>query len=129
MSNQPHLPVKARDQATCLVSGSFTCNNASDPDVDLIDGEGIVSVTHTGTAGEFEVTLDGAYPKVIAEGFWKTVDDVPPVASSGIVKTSDTISTDGKFRIQYLEAGVGANRLAADNVRLNFIFTMRNRVL
>lgn len=129
MSNQPHLPVKARDQATCLVSGSFECNDASDPDPDLITGEGVVSITHTGTDGEFEITLDGAYPAQIARVYGKDTDDNPSGDPWEIQKTADTIATDGKFKIQYLEAGLGIDRVAADRVRLNFIFVMRNRVL
>lgn len=128
MSNQPHMPVKARDEATCLVSGSFICNNASDPDVDLIEGTGIVSITHTGTNGEFEITLDGQYPTLIAAVFHKSTDDSPSGDAVDIIKTADTISTDGKFSIQYCEAGAGINRLAGNNVRLNFILVMQNRV-
>lgn len=129
MSNQPHLPVKARDQATCLVSGSFECNDAADPDPTLITGEGVVSITHTGNNGEFEVTLDGTYPAQIARVFGKSSDVHPSGDAWEVQKTADTIDTDGKFKIQYLELGVGTDRVAADHVRLNFIFVMRNRVL
>lgn len=129
MSNQPHLPVKARDQATCLVSGSFECNNANNPDPALITGEGVVSITHTGNNGEFEVTLDGTYPAQIARVLGKSSDDNPSGDAWEVQKTADTIATNGKFKIQYLELGVGTDRVAADHVRLNFIFVMRNRVL
>jgi hypothetical protein len=128
MSNQPHMPVKARDEASCIIGGSFTCNNASDPDTTLIEGTGIVSITHTGTAGEFEITFDGTYPKIITEVFNKSADDSPSGDAVDFVKTSDTLSTDGKIKVQYMEAGAGINRLAADNVRLNVTLWVQNRV-
>ncbi len=128
MSNKPHHEVRSRGEAYRILAFNFLCNDSDDPDPGTIVGDGVVSITHTGSHGEFEITLDDTYPKALSIHVDKNGDDSP----SGDVpsfEVNETIATDGKLTVQYCEAGAGVDRLAADNVKIAVTILAQNRVL
>ena len=127
MSNQPHYDARSRDEAPRWVGLSFVMNNASDPDPDTFRGAIIKSITHLTNDGEFEVELDDCYPHPIAITYGKMSDDTPSGDAWCVEPLADTIAADGKFSFVYTEAGVGIDRLAADNVRLSVMLYLKNR--
>lgn len=127
MSNQSHYEMRARDEAPRVLWGSWLCNNASNPDATSIQGAGVVSVTKTANAGEFEVTLDDSYPLVGAPIGVKHSDGAEPAAAVDFHFDLTNFTTTNKFLIKYRQNGAGINRTAANNVRIGFVFFFKNR--
>lgn len=130
MSNKAHYHVLGRSEQMRIVSFSWLCNNASNPDPASFVGEGVLSVTKTANAGEFEVTLDDTYARVINIHPSKPDDGAEPAAAWDMhfPNASATIPTTGKFLVKYRQNGAGVNRTAANNVRIGFTLIALNRV-
>ena len=128
MSNQSHYEMRARDEAPRVLWGNWLCNNASNPDPASLVGAGVVSVTKTANAGEFEVTLDDSYPLVGAVVGTKLSDAAEPATAVDFhFPDISTLVTTNKFLIKYRQNGAGVNRLAANGVRIGFILFLKNR--
>jgi hypothetical protein len=130
MSNKAHHHLLARSEQTRVVSFSWLCNNASNPDPASFVGEGVLSVTKTANAGEFEVTLDDTYARVVNIIGAKSSDGAEPAAAYDFhfPDAPATIPTTGKFLVEYRQNGAGVNRTAANNVRIGFTLIALNRV-
>lgn len=125
MSNKPHYAVEGRDPELKAIVVSFVPNGSSDPASTSNKGNALYLVTHAAT-GKWEVTLDDIYPAVI--GITLGIERATPAAAPvdmGI--TANSITTDGKFTINYRETNASADIALAAAARITATVWVTNR--
>lgn len=68
-ANGQHYPVRSRNREICTVEGSFAPNGAGVVDPTQLQGRGVTSVVKTGNAGEFIVTLEESWNRLLYPDF------------------------------------------------------------
>lgn len=125
MANRQFHDLQHANELVRLLDFSFVPNGTDDPDPTLIKGEGVESVEYS-TTGTWIVTLRDVYPYVLRPPVYSVQRAAPPAKAVDFFTLAETITSDGKFTVQYREDHVAADIAANTNTRIGINLALTN---